>query len=366
MGYTSHQLPNARSYAVGTSLTVTPASSQCGFALRADVPLVIVNAEPTPYSFNVVDRVVHGLYQAGSALDPVEFFELGFDEVFDLGGWERAAHMEGQAYRFYLIGDVPWISDPGAIEAMGVEIAALVRAGKRVVVNCSAGLNRSGLLVGRMLIELGHTPAEAVELVRQARARMPCRTWPSRSSCSWIARRGAWRRGTRSSPSGGCTDSMSDPRATVLAGRICVAGRNIRSLDVVWEQARIERTVQLAFFDALDTKAGVVLGFAGAVVALAPAGSILIDIGRVAAVGSGACALWTVWPRRVWSTDLRALRDLYLPPDPPFARLRLLDTQIQIAETLGTVLSRKVMRLKLSMALLVVAAVLTTVGLGLE
>jgi NAD-dependent deacetylase len=35
--------------AVGTSLTVTPASSLCGFALRADNPVVIVNAEPTPY-----------------------------------------------------------------------------------------------------------------------------------------------------------------------------------------------------------------------------------------------------------------------------------------------------------------------------
>jgi NAD-dependent deacetylase len=35
--------------AVGTSLTVTPASALCGFALRADRPLVIVNAEPTPY-----------------------------------------------------------------------------------------------------------------------------------------------------------------------------------------------------------------------------------------------------------------------------------------------------------------------------
>lgn len=121
------------------------------------------------FSFNAVDRVVHGLYQAGSALDPIEFFELGFDEVFDLGGWERAEHMDGQAYRFYLIDDVPWISDPGAIDAMAVEVAALARAGKRVVVNCSAGLNRSGLLMGRTLIELGHPPAEAVELVRRAR-----------------------------------------------------------------------------------------------------------------------------------------------------------------------------------------------------
>jgi hypothetical protein len=121
------------------------------------------------FSFNAVDRVVHGLYQAGSALDPIEFFELGFDEVVDLGGWERDEHISGQAYRFFLIDDVPWIPDPGAIEAMAAEIAASVRAGRRVVVNCSAGLNRSGLLVGRTLIELGHTPTEAVELVRQAR-----------------------------------------------------------------------------------------------------------------------------------------------------------------------------------------------------
>ena len=80
------------------------------------------------FSLNAVDRVVHGLYQAGSALDPIEFFEIGFDEVLDLGGWERAEHMDGQAYRFYLIDDVPWISEPDTIDAMAVEIAAWVRA----------------------------------------------------------------------------------------------------------------------------------------------------------------------------------------------------------------------------------------------
>ena len=146
-----------------------------------------------------------------------------------------------------------------------------------------------------------------------------------------------------------------------------MVGRNIRSLDVVWDQVRIEREVQLAHFDALDTKAGIVLGFAGALVALAPAGSIvLIDIGRAVAVASGGFALWTVWPRRVWATDLRALRDLYLPADPLFARLRLLDTQIQMAESLADLLSRKALRLKLGMALLLSAALLTAIGLGIE
>jgi hypothetical protein len=45
---------------------------------------------------------------------------------------------------------------------------------------------------------------------------------------------------------------------------------------------------------------------------------------------------------------------------------RLLDTQIQMAEFLGIVLSRKALRLKLGMALLLAAALLTAVGLGLE
>ncbi len=35
--------------------------------------------------------------------------------------------------------------------------------------NCAASLNRSGLLVGRALIELGHPPLEAIDLVRAAR-----------------------------------------------------------------------------------------------------------------------------------------------------------------------------------------------------
>jgi voltage-gated potassium channel len=107
--------------------------------------------------------------------------------------------MDGQAYRFFLIDDVPWIPDPGAIDAMAAEIAAWVRAGKRAAVNCSAGLNRSGLLVGRTLIELGHTPAEAVELVRRVRGPHALSKWPSRSSCSSTARRGGLRPGDESS-----------------------------------------------------------------------------------------------------------------------------------------------------------------------
>ena len=60
-------------------------------------------------------------------------------------------------YAFYLIYDVPWIPDPGAVDALAARVVAALGDGKHVVVNCSAGLNRSGLLVARSLILLGNT-----------------------------------------------------------------------------------------------------------------------------------------------------------------------------------------------------------------
>lgn len=120
------------------------------------------------YPLNPYDEVVPGLFQASSRLEPAELFER-FDAVFDLCGWDRGASVPDPRYRFHLIDDVPWIEDPDSIHRLAAEVAGLVRSGGSVVVNCAAGLNRSGLLVGRSLIELGHTPAEAVELVRRAR-----------------------------------------------------------------------------------------------------------------------------------------------------------------------------------------------------
>ena len=38
--------------------------------------------------------------------------------------------------------------------------------------NCLSGVNRSGLLVARALVELGYTPQDAIEAVRTARGPM--------------------------------------------------------------------------------------------------------------------------------------------------------------------------------------------------
>lgn len=116
------------------------------------------------------DWVVPGLAQADTTFTPGELLdEHGFDAVFDLCGWSRDDGMEDRPYVFFQLDDVPMIPDPHAIDDLGAAVAALVRAGRRVAVNCAAGLNRSGLVVGRALIELGYPPAEAIRLVRAAR-----------------------------------------------------------------------------------------------------------------------------------------------------------------------------------------------------
>ena len=101
--------------------------------------------------------------------------------------------------------------------------------------------------------------------------------------------------------------------------------------------------------------------------ALAPGRALLlVESGRALAVLSGFLSLWTFWPRRYWSTDLRPFRDKYLAAEPEFARLRLLDTQIDMAERMGSILRSKATRLKLAMITLAVAVLLTGIGLGVD
>ena len=45
-------------------------------------------------------------------------------------------------------------------------IASLVGSGRKVLVHCTEGLNRSGVVIARALMEMGRSAPEAIELVR--------------------------------------------------------------------------------------------------------------------------------------------------------------------------------------------------------
>jgi hypothetical protein len=55
------------------------------------------------------------------------------------------------------------------VRELGALVATAVRDDKRVLVRCSGGLNRSGVVVAEALLRLGMTPEEAVLAVRRAR-----------------------------------------------------------------------------------------------------------------------------------------------------------------------------------------------------
>ncbi len=121
------------------------------------------------YPLEPYNEIIPGLAQASSELAPdVLLDDHGFDASVD-GGWDQSDMMQGRDYTFLLLDDVPQIVDPDAIHVLGIRVASMVHGRKRVVVNCAAGLNRSGLIVGRALIALGYAPADAIALIREAR-----------------------------------------------------------------------------------------------------------------------------------------------------------------------------------------------------
>jgi len=123
------------------------------------------------YPVEPYTEVIPGLFQASAARSPAEMLTL-FDVLVDVGGRDRWEGDLDPRYRFHPLDDVPFIVDPEMIHTVGERIASLVQEGKHVAVNCMSGVNRSGLLVGRALVELGYTPEEAIEAVRSARGPM--------------------------------------------------------------------------------------------------------------------------------------------------------------------------------------------------
>lgn len=90
--------------------------------------------------------------------------------------------------------------------------------------------------------------------------------------------------------------------------------RTPESVPVLLEAAWAERETQLAAIDGLDSKSGVVLGFAGAIVALTPAfpqwWMRLVVV--VLPVISAALAVVSLWVRRVKTIEAPPLREGYL------------------------------------------------------
>ena len=127
--------------------------------------------------------------------------------------------------------------------------------------------------------------------------------------------------------------------------------------------AETERGRQLSHFEGLDNKAGVILGFSGAIAALATdIETIPARFGIGVAVLAALLALLAFIPRAYPLFDLRKLRNRYLSAESEFTRLRVLDTSIDMYERANVVLARKAKFLLAAMATLVVGVLLLGIG----
>jgi hypothetical protein len=134
------------------------------------------------------------------------------------------------------------------------------------------------------------------------------------------------------------------------------------SLELIADEIKSERDAHIRHADAVDAKAGIVLGLGGAVAALGSRElNVLRSMGVATAILSALTAVAVILPQRFPAWELRELRS-YLRAAPEFTTLRIVDTGIVMPQGLKRVLERKVKLLRA--AVVVLAGSVALVGVG--
>ena len=144
---------------------VAPDCPACrGTGRATSIPLC-----PDPWN-----EVVPGLFQGGHDVRSQSRSACVVTDQFDLvvsmttrEGYGPAEDVEHHVARMADAGVDAGVAS--RVDELSSLAAQAVDAGRRVLVRCSGGLNRSGLVVASTLVRLGYAPDEAIDLVRRAR-----------------------------------------------------------------------------------------------------------------------------------------------------------------------------------------------------
>lgn len=121
------------------------------------------------FSYN---EILPGLFQSGSFDDPKKIIDLKIDVVIDLeGGFDKIAKPI-VSYLYWPISDKPELPDLDELKAIasyGLACWKKKPQPLRLLVHCSQGMNRSGLVNGMILMLSGMKGKDAVKLIREKR-----------------------------------------------------------------------------------------------------------------------------------------------------------------------------------------------------
>lgn len=132
------------------------------------------------------------------------------------------------------------------------------------------------------------------------------------------------------------------------------------SLDVVEKELDRSSAEQFQRASALDTKAGLLLGFAGVMIALGPDAPGYLDvISQAGAVSAAFLAAWALWPQSANEVGPTALRDNYVDKSPILSRSALYATRAEHFDQNEVRLKTKVKRMRGAMSVLVASTVLS-------
>ncbi|WP_433077563.1 protein-tyrosine phosphatase family protein [Dactylosporangium sp. CA-052675] len=94
-----------------------------------------------------------------------------FDLVVSLHERDGHGPDPGVEHRVVDVPDRPLRADQlEAVRCVAELTADAVRAGRRVLVRCHRGYNRSGLVIAHALVLLGHQPDDTIDMIRNRRS----------------------------------------------------------------------------------------------------------------------------------------------------------------------------------------------------
>lgn len=125
----------------------------------------------------VWSEIVEGLWQGGTPEDD-KYNQLKqpyvtpekFDAVYTLYAYANPVDWFVKEYRYGFMDSYDTGFDVETIREIVVQAHTDWKKGKRVLIRCQAGLNRSGLITALVLIREGYEPKQAISVMREKRS----------------------------------------------------------------------------------------------------------------------------------------------------------------------------------------------------